>query len=101
MDKVSFPYGKQAFDLDPSHLGGCQIFSPVNFEPDETEEDIIKRALANPAASPPLPVLLEEKTHSRITVVLSDITRVTGSHVFLPMLQGIFEAGRVRAENIS
>jgi nickel-dependent lactate racemase len=99
--KISFPYGKQAFALDPSSLGDCHVFSPGNFEPEETEEEIVEKALANPVGSSPLPLLLKEKKPSKITVILSDITRVTGSSIFLPILQSILEEGKIPPKNIT
>ncbi|MBE0577669.1 MAG: nickel-dependent lactate racemase [Desulfuromonadales bacterium] len=50
--------------------------------PDPTDE--IRRALANPIASPPLEKIVA--VGERVAIVTSDITRYTGSELYLPIL---------------
>lgn len=80
MDKLSLKYGSITLQLDlPALL--VTVDTPGE-PPDPTKE--IRRALANPIGSSPLAELV--RVGERVAIVTSDITRYTGSDIYLPVL---------------
>ncbi len=81
--RVSFPYT----DIDPLEIPEenlIGIFSPSVLTIEKSEEEIIKRALANPIGSPPLPQRL--KGREKVLVLVDDYTRTTPTQKILPLL---------------
>ena len=80
MSKAMLKYGSEtlSLDLQAQHLTG----SSYDDLSDPTDE--ICRALANPIASPPLEEIVA--AGERVAIVTSDITRYTGSELYLPIL---------------
>lgn len=80
MSKAMLKYGSETLSLELQ----AQFLTGSSYDdlPDPTDE--ISRALANPIASQ----LLEEivAAGERVVIVTSDITRYTGSEVYLPIL---------------
>lgn len=101
MSPLQFPYGKKNIGFDATKLSHGEIFLSEEFEADKSEKEIIIGSLKKPSGSPPLPSLLKRKKPKRITVVMSDVTRVTGSHVFLPLLINIFKEEHIPPKNIT
>ncbi len=80
--KISLKYGSKTLPLEVQ----AQILTagaPLEL-PDPSEE--ICRALANPIASPSLAEIVQPGEH--VVIVTSDITRYTGSEIYLPLLVG-------------
>ena len=80
MANVSLKYGAQTLQVELQ----AQLLKTAapQGRPDPTEE--IRRALANPIASPPLSKIVA--AGERLVVVTSDITRYTASELYLPLL---------------
>lgn len=78
--KISLKYGSKTLPLDLQ----AQILTAGTPRelPDPKEE--ICRALANPIASPALAQIIKPGEH--VVIVTSDITRYTGSEIYLPLL---------------
>jgi nickel-dependent lactate racemase len=78
--KVSLKYGAQLLALELQ----ARVLKPTahTVPPDASEE--IRRALAAPLGSPPLAELV--RAGERVVIVTSDITRYTGSELYLPIL---------------
>lgn len=92
-------YGEQEMALNIATENILQVIesNPVVF--DQTEEEIVRTALANPIDSLPLSKLVQPG--QRVCVVIPDITRVwqrTG--LFLPFIVEELEKGGVRDEDI-
>ncbi|MBW2690106.1 MAG: DUF2088 domain-containing protein, partial [Deltaproteobacteria bacterium] len=78
--KTSLKYGSTTL---PIELNAQVLTStPPQDLPDPKEE--VCRALANPIASPPLSEIISPG--ERVAIVTSDITRYTGSEIYLPIL---------------
>ncbi len=80
MSTISLKYGTAILSIE---LQG-RILTPGSLQelPDPTAE--ILRALTNPIASPPLAEIVS--AGERVVIVTSDITRYTGSELYLPIL---------------
>ena len=80
MAKVSLKYGAQLLALELQ----ARVLKPTAHPvpPDASEE--IRRALAAPLGSPHLAELV--RAGERVVIVTSDITRYTGSELYLPIL---------------
>ena len=101
MKKLSLAYGKRHKEINLSSLGRYEIFSPRNYKPEGGEESIIRKSVDHPIGMPSLLPLLRRKRPKRITVVLSDVTRVTGSAVFLPLLMEIWDEAGIAPESVT
>ncbi len=80
MSKISLKYGSVTLAIELK----AQVLTspPPQNLPDPAEE--IHRALANPIASPPLAEIVAPGEH--VVIITSDITRYTGSEIYLPIL---------------
>jgi nickel-dependent lactate racemase len=80
LSKTSLKYGSTTLSTElPAHV--LSASSPQGLS-DPTE--LISRALANPVDSPPLAEIVA--AGERIVIITSDITRYTGSELYLPIL---------------
>ena len=84
MTSLSLPYGDTHLDFDPSPLEVKAILRAREMPALAEPRLAIAEALRNPIGSPPLAELA--KPGQRVTIVTSDITRITGSAVYLPVL---------------
>lgn len=81
--RVSFPYTNiDPLEVPEENLIG--VFSPSVRTIEKSEEEIIKRALANPIGSPPLSQRLKGK--EKILILVDDYTRTTPTQKILPLL---------------
>ncbi len=80
MDKLSLKYGSKSFDI-ALHAHVLAAAPPARLPDPETE---IRRALAAPIGTPPLAEII--RPGERVAIVTSDITRYTGSELYLPIL---------------
>ncbi len=80
MSKTSLKYGSKTLSIDLQ----AQVLAAnaPDILPDPKEE--IDRALANPIASPTLAGIVAPG--ERVVIITSDITRYTGSEIYLPLL---------------
>lgn len=78
---MELKYGSASFPLDlpPEHLAG--VIVPSFAPPSESPDEIIRTAL-DACHSP----LSSFKAGERVVIVTSDITRYTGSEIYLPLL---------------
>lgn len=78
---MELKYGSTTFalDLPPGHLAG--VIVPSLFPPSDSPTEIIRRALDSC-----LPAISSFKTGEKVVVVTSDITRYTGSEIYLYLL---------------
>ena len=80
----SLPYGSTHLDFDPSPLEVKAILRAKEMPALPDPQQAIAEALRKAIASPPLAEVA--KPGQRVTIVTSDVTRVTGSEVYLPVL---------------
>ncbi len=78
---MELKYGSTSFKLDlpPNRLAG--VIVPSLVPPPEIPEDIIRRALDSCQSH-----LCSFKAGEKVVIVTSDITRYTGSEIYLPLL---------------
>jgi nickel-dependent lactate racemase len=78
---MELKYGSTSFtiDLPPEHLAG--VIVPSILPPVESPEDIIIRALDSCRST-----LSSFKAGEKVVIVTSDITRYTGSEIYMPLL---------------
>jgi nickel-dependent lactate racemase len=81
MDPLFLKYGTESF---PCPLSGARVLRPDLPAPPEDPEALIRSALDAPLGTPPLEEII--RPGEKVTIVTSDITRYTGSEVYLPIL---------------
>jgi nickel-dependent lactate racemase len=97
MIEVALRYGRSGISLPLPF--GADIYSPVYPEPGTSAEELVMRAVAEPAGAPPLSQALDRRRRGEIVVVVSDITRPIPYASFLPrLLASIAQAGVLREE---
>ncbi|WP_448535025.1 nickel-dependent lactate racemase [Pseudothermotoga sp.] len=97
--KVSLKYGEKQLQIDvPDHT---EILSPKTEFPGVDDPFVeVRRALDNPIASPTLTQIFENMKPRRISILVSDLTRPSPSHVIVPpILEELSRAG-VKREQI-
>jgi nickel-dependent lactate racemase len=80
LKKISLKYGTDSFPVEVQ--GQVLAATPPPELPDPATE--IRRALASPIGSPPLAEFVSLGEH--VVIVTSDITRYTGSEIYLPVI---------------
>ena len=85
MKTIALPYGHASLDLhvDEEHLEAVVETRMGELEPDPSEEELVRQALANPIGTPRLCDLARDKDH--IVLVTSDHTRAVPSRITLPL----------------
>jgi len=68
----------------PCRLPGAQLLVPRELEPSVAAQNLVEAALDAPLGTAPLEALI--RLGERVLIVTSDITRATGSEVYLPIL---------------
>ena len=81
MNKLKLKYGTGAFDCS---LPQAQIIQPERLPEPPDAGLVIRRALAAPIGSAGLAEIVHPG--ERVAIVTSDITRYTGSEIYLPIL---------------
>jgi nickel-dependent lactate racemase len=94
LDKKLLKYGLKTLSAELQ----AQVLTtaPPQEPPDPIEE--IRRALTNPIASPPLAEIVSPG--ERVVIVTSDITRYTGSELYLPVLIAELNHGGIPDQDI-
>ncbi len=91
---MKLKYGSISLDADipPEHLAG--VIEPSPLKPEKSAEELIASALLDCDAS-----ISTFSSEEKVVIVTSDITRYTGSEIYLPMIvdrlsrQGIADSG--------
>jgi len=89
-------YGKSGLTIDLPDNTRVTVVQPRHAPGLPDQLGAVRKALANPIASPPLRELV--KATDSVGIVFSDITRPTPNHVLLPCLRA--ELGHVPNDNI-
>lgn len=86
MAYFQLPYYKGYLDCTiPDELVAGELVSKTeSFKVDDTEENLVRKALQNPITSLPLAILAKEKKH--IVIISSDHTRPVPSKITMPLL---------------
>jgi nickel-dependent lactate racemase len=88
MAEVELKYGGTSF---PCRLEGARVLEPRTPAPPTDPAALVRSALAAPLGTPPLAEIV--RPGEKVVIVTSDITRYTGSEVYLPVL--VEELGRL------
>lgn len=94
MNTVTLKYGTENIHFQPTDA------KTIELEPKELADpqQLIREALSNPIDSPPLTEIVSPGEH--VVIVTSDITRYTGSELYLPVLVDELNRAGVADENI-
>ncbi len=98
MRTIALPYGHTSLELhvEDEHLEALVETDMGSLEPDPSEEELVRRALAHPIGTPPLAELARNK--QRIVLVTSDHTRAVPSRITLPLELEELRRGNPNAE---
>jgi nickel-dependent lactate racemase len=98
MPKVKLPYGKKSITIDipEDRLEGILVSKVNKYSIEESEEDIVKKAIINPIGVPRLKDLARDK--KKIVVISSDHTRPVPSHITMPLILNEIRQGNPKAE---
>lgn len=98
MPKVKLPYGKKSITIDipEDRLEGILVSKVNKYSIEESEEDIVKKAIINPIGVPRLKDLARDK--KKIVVISSDHTRPVPSHITMPLILNEIRQGSPKAE---
>ncbi len=83
---IKLPYGKghQALHVEEGHLAAVLLSKAHEYVAEQSEEALVREALANPIGSPGLRELAQGKEN--IVIISSDHTRPVPSHVIMPIV---------------
>ncbi|MGI6142400.1 MAG: nickel-dependent lactate racemase [bacterium] len=85
MAKYQLKYGKGVTEVEIPQEEVIGVIEPNHFEPEFPDpEKIIRHALANPIGTPPLDQIVSPG--EKVCVTVNDITRLTKSEVFVPII---------------
>lgn len=100
MIKVKLPYGKKniTIDIPKDRLEGILISQVHKYNVQDSEEEVVKKALVKPIGMSRLRDLAQGK--KRIVVISSDHTRPVPSHITMPLILNEIRQGNSKAEII-
>jgi len=86
MPSTKLSYGKKSITIDipEDRLKGILVSKVNKYSTEESEEDIVKKAIINPIGVPRLKDLARDK--KKIVVISSDHTRPVPSHITMPII---------------
>ena len=85
MKKYRLKYGTALTEIELPAEDVIQVISPNKFGPESSDPlAVIRHALANPIDSPPLSKVV--RPGEKACIVVNDITRLTKSEVFIPVI---------------
>lgn len=86
MANIKFPFGKEkiSFDIDDARLNGILTSSLHSYIPADTEENLVKSAMAAPFGTDKLSELARGK--NKVVIIASDHTRPVPSKVIIPFM---------------
>ncbi|WP_207732365.1 nickel-dependent lactate racemase [Heliobacterium chlorum] len=95
---ITLPYHKTQLTLPIEPGPKVRVLTPSNhdYTPEGTQEEIVRQALANPIASPPLSELVKGKQN--IVIISSDHTRPVPSHINIPLMLEEIKKGNPEAK---
>lgn len=98
MPKIKLPYGKKSINIDipEDRLEGIIVSKVNKYSTQESEEDIVKKAIINPIGVPRLKDLARDK--KKIVVISSDHTRPVPSHITIPLILNEIRQGNPNSE---
>jgi nickel-dependent lactate racemase len=96
---VSLPCGCSEVDVTLPKKNLLGVYSPREFPHKEDVQKILRRSLSNPIATRPLRELVAGK--EKVVIVADDNTRLTPTHLILPILLNEMNAAGVPDQNIS
>jgi len=98
MTSINIPYGKTYIEVQipKERLEGILESRAHNYKPEAGEEELVRRALENPIASPRLRDLA--KGHKKIVIITSDHTRPVPTKISAPLLLAEIRSGSPDAD---
>ena len=98
MANVIFPFGKEkiSYDIDDARLNGVLTSSLHSYKALDTEENLVKAAMAAPYGSEKLSEMAKGK--KKIVIIASDHTRPVPSKVIIPFMLGEIREGSPDAD---
>lgn len=86
MANFKLPYykGHINYEIPDELVNGVLVSQTENYIPEDTEQNLVIKALQNPIDSLPLSELAKDKKH--IVIISSDHTRPVPSHITMPIL---------------
>ncbi|MBE6679168.1 MAG: nickel-dependent lactate racemase [Ruminococcaceae bacterium] len=98
MAKVVFPFGKEkiAYDFDEVRLNGILTSSLHSYKSTDTEENLVKAAMAAPFGTEKLSALAKGK--NKVVIIASDHTRPVPSKVIIPFMLSEIREGNPNAD---
>ena len=98
MTELKFPYGKEYItaSFDDQELCGVLTSSIEEYEPCDSETELVRKALENPEGSKKLSELAKGK--NKIVVIASDHPRPVPSKVIMPLMLGEIRKGNPDAD---
>lgn len=98
MANIVFPFGKEriSFDIEDSRLNGILTSSLHSYKALDTEENLVKAAMAKPCGSEKLSVLAKGK--DKVVIIASDHTRPVPSKVIIPFMLAEIREGNPNAD---
>lgn len=98
MTELLFPFGKEKipYTIDDARLRGVLTSGLHAYTPADTEENLVKAAMAAPCGSPKLSELAKGK--DKIVIIASDHTRPVPSKVIIPFMLAEIREGNPNAD---
>lgn len=95
--RIKLPYGNgyKVYEPDEKRLKAVLVSKAHQFQPEDDEPGLVRRALAAPVNSPGLRALAQGRKN--IVIISSDHTRPVPSHIIMPILLEEIHAGNPRA----
>ena len=100
MPKIKLPYGKEdiTIDISKDRLEGILVSKVNKYSTEESEEEIVKKAILNPVGVPRLKKLVQDK--KKIVIISNDHTRPVPSHITMPIILDEIREGNPEANII-
>ncbi len=98
MANIVFPFGKEkiSYTIDDARLNGVLTSSLHAYKAKDTEENLVKAAMAAPFGTDKLSVLAKGK--NKVVIIASDHTRPVPSKVIIPFMLSEIREGNPNAE---
>lgn len=98
MANIKFPFGKEkiSIDIDDKRLQGILTSSLHEYKPADTEENLVKAAMASPYGTGKLSALAKGK--NKVVIIASDHTRPVPSKVIIPFMLSEIREGNPNAD---
>lgn len=98
MANIVFPFGKEkiSYEIEDARLNGVLTSSLHSYKALDTEENLVKAAMASPYGSDKLSVLAKGK--DKVVIIASDHTRPVPSKVIIPFMLSEIREGNPDAD---